>query len=100
MGITEPDEGSLKEVQESYYLPCNCSDTGCNYSNYADGLVFDDRIVDKALMSRFKAQNPGLFGASGAGKDKLDRDCHYLLPRKIHGFVLRSRSWCRDTLPT
>lgn len=94
LGLREPGESNVKEIQESYIKECHCGVKNCTM-NFRS-LIYDDRKVDRFRTNKFMAAHQLLvrFTEQSSQTQFLSReDFLVLFPRKIHAFVLRSRSW-------
>lgn len=65
LGLYEPAEGDVREVEEYMPLPCYCSDANCKFYDQLS-LIYDDRKVDKLETRQFTRDNPALFRFQGS----------------------------------
>ena len=95
LGLMEQRQNDPDEWSHEVFYPCNCGPKGCRLS---DSMVwcYDDRKVDRALTTRFTSQNQHFLRWPGpASQDCFRQDYRHLFPRRIHGYVLRSRTWSK-----
>lgn len=94
IGLREIPPGDSKEVTESY-RSWNQTDQGYRETAWASD-IFDDRQIDKHRTYQFLEKNQFLVRWYEPQSQAILRsrdDMVILFPRRIHGFVLRSRTW-------
>lgn len=88
--IINRDEFTAGDRRETHFPPC------CYHDRYKEGccrsdIAFKDLDMDDNNLNEFFRENQHILDPRTA--DELDDDDLMLLPRDIHGFVLRNRQW-------